>query len=299
MPEPIAAPQPVAPAAPAVDPTVAALQAQVTQLTGAVQNMGQFVEDSSYVLATIYQDPALKTAVQGKFNQNPPAPPAPPAPPPATATPPPPAPANVQPPAPSPGVQSMDIKMREDIIAGIESKYGYDKLAPDQRKILRRSVEEKMNAWGTSVVNAPVNQLPKTLEDAYLLTDIGKAKEEGRVQGVVEAYTNNMAAIPTMQGASPAPETTTLSADQQKWTKRWNLDEGKVTERLKEFQDTGVMTYKEPAAPGTVAPPAPSGSPTYTPPVAPAAPAPVAPVAPPVAPVAPPAVPVPQPQNAQ
>jgi hypothetical protein len=158
-------------------------------------------------------------------------------------------------------VTDVDVKMREDIITRVEQKYGYGNLDPDNRKTLRRNVEKRLNQWNSSVLKAPVNQLTGLLEDAYLLEDMGKAKEEGRVQGLIDAHESQMGALPTMANQSLQPETTTLSPEQQKWATRWGLNQDKVTDKLKEFQDTGMVTYK-PAVPSTPAAPAPSGNPT-------------------------------------
>lgn len=283
MPEPInpnpapsGTPQPPAPVA---QPVQGVTVEQFNGLTEQVKQMAGFVEDAAFILSGIYSDPALRVQVQQKFTGTPPATP------PATlpeGTPPvvPPATPPATPPAPpqDPRINDMDMKSREDIVARVEAKYGYNTLQGDARKTLRRNVEKRLNVWGGSVMDSPVSALTGLLEDAYLLEDMGKAKEEGRIQGLIDARMSDMGALPTMGNQSPQPETTVLSADQQKWTNRWGLNADKVTERLKEFQETGVMTYKAPEA-AAPAIPAPSGTPTPPPPAVPAA--------------------VPQPQNAQ
>ena len=260
---------------------------QFQQLQETVRQMSSFVEDASFIISGIYKDPDLRKAVGEKFGQpgegNPPANPNPAPQPPANPNPAPQPPAN---PNPAPTfvtdarIDDVDVKTREDIIARVEAKYGYNNLQPEQRRALRRNVEKQLNVWNSSVRNAPVTQLTQLLEDAYVLQNLGKAKQEGKLEGLVEARENAMGAFPSMGNASPAPETTQLTPEQSKWTQRWGLNADKVTDRLKEFEETGVATYKPPTPAGQTPPVAPSGNPT--PPAAPA-----------------PAAPAPQPQNAQ
>lgn len=273
-PTPSGTPQPPAPAA---QPAQGVSIEQFNALADSVKQMGGFVEDAAFILSGIYADPGLRSAVQTKFGQNagnppvnppnpqnPQNPPANPQNPPQNPNPQPPANPN---PTPSfdPRVTDVDVKMREDIISRVEQKYGYGNLGDAQRKELRRNVEKQLNGWNSSVLSAPVNQLGKLLEDAYLLQDLGKAKEEGRVQGLIDAHQSNMGALPTMPNAAPSQDTTALNPAQQKWTQRWGLNADKVTDKLKEFQETGMVTY-HPPTPTNPTQPAPSGNPT--PPVA-------------------------------
>jgi hypothetical protein len=267
--------QPNPPATPPANEDVTALKEQVKTLQSKLNDMGTFVEDASLLVAAIYKDPQLRTTVQqhlagiagGQPANQPPAnqPPAnnPPANQPA-ATPP------ENKPVVDPTVQSLDIRNREEIIGKVEAKYGYNKLDADKRKELRKTVEKRLNQWGSSVTTAPVHQLENLLEDAYLLSDMGKAKEEGRLEGLVQARENEMGALPTMGNNQPQPETTTLTPEQKEWAGKFGVAEDKVTSRLKEFQDTGVMTYKPKEEKPANNQPSPSGQPN--PPAQPNAP---------------------------
>jgi hypothetical protein len=287
MPEPTPNPAPSGqpnPPAPPAPNEVQQLRDTVTKLQNQLSEIQPFVEDASYLVSAIYSDPQLKQTVQTRLqqgympNSNPPAnpanPPANPANPPANPANPPanPAnpPANPSNPTPTydPRLNPLDVKAREDIVSQIETKYGYTRLDKDARKTLRANVERTLNKWNTSVITAPVNTLPNLLEDAYLLNDLGKAKEEGRLEGLVDARNTEMGAIPTMGNQKIEPETTTLSADQKVWAQKFGISEDKVTARLKEFQDKGVMTYKPKEEQAPVNNPAPSGQPN---PPAPAA----------------------------
>lgn len=258
------------PPAPAAQPVQGVSIEQFNALQDTVRQMSSFVEDASFIISGIYKDPELRQKVGEKFggggNPNPQPQPQPQ---------PNPAPQPNPQPQPNPGptfvtdarIDDVDIKTREDIIARVEQKYGYTNLPPEQRKTLRRSVEKRLNQWGGSVKSSPVTQLTGLLEDAYVLENLGKAKEEGKLEGLVEARQNAMGAFPTMGNQTPAPQTTQLSTEQQKWTNRWGLDADKVTSRLEEFNATGVMTYKPPTPANNTPPQAtPSGSPTPPPP---------------------------------
>lgn len=268
------APAPGANPTPPAQPTQGVSMEQFQKLQGDLQEMQTFVTDASFIIGEIYKDPTLRTQVQGKLSGNPPQ--NPPQNPsqnpqpkfdPYTGQPlqpqnPPqnPAPQNPQ---GDKRVDSMEMKMREDIVQRVESKYGYTNLAPEQRKALRKAVEKNLNGWGGSVITSPVDQLPKLLEDAYMLADLPKAREEGRVEGLIQARQNDMGALPGMQTQQPAQDTTQLSSEQQELSKKWGLNQDRVSEKLKEFQETGVITYKPPT-PQNAAPqnPAPSGNPT-------------------------------------
>jgi len=252
---------PIPPAAPVQGVT----QEQFDALKNTVAETQSFVQDASYLLGQIYGDPELRSGLQRKIGQsgNPPA--NPPANPPQpkydqfTGQPL----LNPQTPPPAnPQVDNMEMKMREDIVSRVEQKYGYGSLNSEQRKTLRRSVEKRLNQWGGSVLSSPVNQLNGLLEDAYVLEDLPKAKEEGRIEGLVEARQNDMGAFPSMGNQQPSTETAQLSSKQQELTQKWGLNADKVTDRLKEFQETGLMTYKPPTPAGQASPPAPSGTPT-------------------------------------
>lgn len=180
-------------------------------------------------------------------------------------------PANPQPPKQDPTVQSLDVKGRSDIVAQIEKRFGYDRLPEADRKKLRKDVESRLNVWGTSVFTAPVHQLEGLLNDAYVLSDLPKAKEQGRAEGLIDAHINDMAALPTLSNNPTNTETTQLSSEQQELAKKWDLDQSKVANHLKELQEKGVITYKskeqrqadsQNIPSGTPTPPTPPDNPT-------------------------------------
>lgn len=274
--------QPPANVAPTAE-QFAALQKTVSEQSQYIKEIGPFVEDASVLVAAIYSDPKVKETVLnrvGEYRANPngQTPPQNPQPAPQntwkfdpqTGQPiqqqtPPQQPQAPQTPPKDPRVDQMDVKAREDAIAAVEQKLGYHKLKPEDKKVIRASVEKQLNEWGQSVLSTPVNMLPKLLQDAYVLTDLNKAQSEGRTQELIDARNNEMGIMPPMGASNPQVPTNQLNQDQKTWTKRWNLNEDKVAERLKEYQETGVMTYKpkEPAAANPK--PAPSGTPPLPP----------------------------------
>lgn len=248
-------------------PVQGVTQEQFNKLQETVTQQSTFIEDASFIISQIYSDPQLRSSLQAKISGQPSAPQVPQQPQqpkfdPYTGQPL--QPAAQQPPKNpnDPKVDNMEMKMREDIVARVEQKYGYGTLNAEQRKTLRRNVEKRLNGWGGSVLSSPVNQLTTLLEDAYVLEDLPKAKEEGRIEGLVQARQNDLGALPGMGNQQPTQETTQLSSKQQELSNKWGLNENKVTERLKEFQETGVATYKPPVQPGQASTqPAPSGTP--------------------------------------
>jgi len=255
---------------------IAALNSKVEALTNYISEIGPFVNDSATLITAISKNPELKESVMRATNdyRNPPQPTAQPVQSqqyrfdPYTGQPignPQPVQQQQQQPTQEkkdPTIQSMDIKMREDIITQIETKYGYSQLPKEKRSELRQQVEQRLKSWNNSVITAPINQLPKLLEDAYVLTDIGKAKEEGRLDGLIEARNNEFGMLPTMGSVAQKTEDTGLSSEQQTFVKKWNLNEDKVADRLKEFKATGVMTYKPKEEVARTPQQTPSGSPT-------------------------------------
>jgi len=141
-----------------------------------------------------------------------------------------------------PHVMGIDAKLRQDVIRRIESKYGVDRMTADQKKAIRQQVESKMGEWGTSVLKAPVNELENKLEDAYFLTNVGRAKEEGKIEGLIEAHMNDLAAIPNMPSNSTEQGEAELSAEHKTWAQKLDVPLDKVQANLKQIQEKGVIT---------------------------------------------------------
>ena len=210
VPAPQPAPAPVAPpvalpaepAASQPDQVIQQLQQQVATLTDKMNEMVPFVEDASVLISAVYQNPQmkeqLKTMVQNQVNpQQPPVEPPPATPGDKTSPPAPAAPtAPAAPPVPAaptnPIVNSVDLKMRDDIVQQVEGNLGFSNLDAEKKKAIRGGVEKRLNQWGSSVMTAPVHQLTQLLKDAYLLENVQNAKEQGKLEELVDSHANSL-----------------------------------------------------------------------------------------------------------
>lgn len=242
-----------APVAPPVDNS-----AELAALKGEMENMRAFVEDASILINAVYQNPTLKEGVQQQIQGTYTAPTPAPAPTPTpTPTPTP------QAPKIDPMINNLDLKTRDDVVKQIEAGMGYTGMNPDQKRSLRGTVEKRLNEWGTSVLTAPVNQLSSLLKDAYLLSDIGNAKEQGRVEALVSAHGNDLATLPGMgSGSTTSDDASAMTEHHESWSNKLDVSVDKVAENLKEFTETGKISYKAPE-PKNIQPAqqAPSGAP--------------------------------------
>jgi len=162
-----------------------------------------------------------------------------------------------------PRVDDIDMKNRKDIIAAVEKRFGYDKLAEDKQKTMRSAVGKQLRAWGQDIQQVPVSALEDTLKDAYLMVGM-KTVEGGNkpdVAALVAAHDADPGALPAMGGGKSEETTTELSADGQKWAKKLEVPEDKVQQRLKELTETGVARYTPPEKKDDAGKKTPSGNP--------------------------------------
>ena len=162
-----------------------------------------------------------------------------------------------------PHVMGIDAKLRQDVIRRIEGKYGVDRMTSEQKKAIRQQVESKMGEWGTSVLKAPVNELENKLEDAYFLTNVGRAKEEGKIEGLIEAHMNDLAAIPNMPSSAAEQGDAELSTEHKTWASKLDVPLDKVQANLKQLQEKGVITM--PVEAKNAAQKTPAGAPSNAP----------------------------------
>lgn len=282
--QPIQSNQPPQATTPSPQPTeeIAAIKSQVSSLAQQMEQIQPFVDDASILISSIYQNPELRRQVADSVQQfgqraqqtqqpdqqpqQPAQQPQQPAPQPPQSQPtqqtPPQAPQGQAQPVQDPRFDSVDMKMRDDIVKQVEQKYGYHKLPAEERKVLRQGVEKRLNQWNTSIFTAPVDSLQQSLEDAYLLADLPKAKEQGRIEGLVDARTTDMGALPTMGTQQPESTENQLTADHKQWAKKMGVAEDRVAGHLKELNEKGVITYKPKEQPQAAPQTIPSGQPT-------------------------------------
>ena len=252
-------PAPVTP--PAVDPRdqqIADLQKQLKESQTNLEKTNDFVQKASVIIETITADPTLttqvKSAIQAKTTPPAPTPPVQPPTPPAT----PPAPAT---PPQAPTISEESALMRENIIKNVEAAFGYDSATDEQKKEIRAKIAKRFSNIGMDVRTVPLTQLEPMLKDYYTLEEMPKAKEEGRLEGLVEAHTNSYGAFPSMNTKQADKESVQVTPEQKKWAGKLDVPLDKVEANLKELTETGKVSY--PGKPQAAAPgPAPSGTPT-------------------------------------
>lgn len=254
--------QPVAPAAPVVDPKdaqIAALQKQLDETKNGWEADRTVLQRANYILETVTQDPNLtglvKTAVEKRAN------PAPTPEAPATPTVPPQTPMNPQTPA-QPPISEESLLMRENIVKNVENAYGISNLPEDQKKEMRKKIAQRLATYGMDVTKVPLNQLETVLKDQYLLENIPKATEDGRMQGLIEAHSNQYGALPNMSNTPTNQEAPQVTQDQKKWADKLGVSLDKVESNLKELEETGKVVYK-PREEQPQNQPQPSGTPQY------------------------------------
>lgn len=222
------------------------LQDTIKTMQGNMEQMSDYINKSSVIISTIAENKDLMNGVKKAISGEPVTPPQPHEPPKEPVKEPPKEPATPPQPPKDPKVDNMDLRMREDIIREVENKYGYDQLPAEKRKELRQKVEARLNRYGLSVVNAPVNALTTYLDDAYLLESIPQAKEDGKLEGLIEARSQEYGALPSMGGGQPKAEENELKEDHRKWAEKLDVPLDKVQKNLKELAENGVISYKPP-----------------------------------------------------
>lgn len=116
---------------------------------------------------------------------------------------------------------------REEIVNAFERDYGIAGLPEETRKESRRNLEGFLNTFGWSVKTAPLTQLRDSMEKAYVATHAEKLREEGKLEGFVQARTNEsgvMGSFPSgvMQTEGQEAE---LTPKQKEWANKLGVDE--------------------------------------------------------------------------
>lgn len=131
-------------------------------------------------------------------------------------------------------IEEVKSSQREEIIAAFEKDYGISNLADDDRRESRRKIEGYLNDFGWSISGRTGNQPPLTtlrnqLEKAYVGTHAEKLREEGKLEGFVQARANSMGAMGSFpSGTLPESQEKDLNAKQKEWAKKLGVDETKA-----------------------------------------------------------------------
>lgn len=127
---------------------------------------------------------------------------------------------------------------KEEIIAAFEKEYGISSLPEEQRRDTRIKIESYLNDFGWSisgrnnVPTPPLTNLRNHLEKAYMGTHAEKLKEEGKLEGFVQARANDqgiMGSFPSGVINNEGGEKN-LSEGQKKWAEKLGVNEDKAKE---------------------------------------------------------------------
>lgn len=131
-------------------------------------------------------------------------------------------------------IEEVKSSQREEIIAAFEKDYGISNLPDEDKRESRRKIEGYLNEFGWSISGRSGNQPPLTtlrnqLEKAYVGTHAEKLREEGKLEGFVQARTNSMGAMGSFpSGTLPETQEKDLSPKQKEWAKKLGVDENKA-----------------------------------------------------------------------
>ena|SRR3990167_10106534 len=199
------------------------LQSTISEQGKTIEEMQEFVSGASVVINTIASDPNLKQGFQTAFGKqygvqgqqpqqdNPPQ-------------------QGYQPSQPenqdvTRKVDDVVSSQRENIIREFESNYGIDNT--DSGKATRQKVAEHLSGWGWTVKDLPLTSLRDSLEKAYIgSVGVEKLREEGKLEGIVQARTNAQGVMGSFGGGSPnsGGQTNELTDKQQEWIKKLRVD---------------------------------------------------------------------------
>ncbi len=147
-----------------------------------------------------------------------------------------------------PRIDSIDMNERKKVIDAVEKKFGYTKVSDDKRKEIRKAVGAQFREWGMDIATVPVDKFEANLANAYFLVGVNSLPEDDKkdtaVADLLAARDADAGALPSMSSQAENKDTTKISAEQQKWSKKLEVPEDKVSAMMKELTDNGVATYK-------------------------------------------------------
>lgn len=120
---------------------------------------------------------------------------------------------------------------KEEIVSAFERDYGIVSLPEDQRRETRSKLESYLNDFGWSISGKggqtpPLTSLRSHLEKAYVGTHAEKLREEGKLEGFVQARTNDSGVMGSFPAGSTeqAGQDAKLTARQEEWAKKLGVD---------------------------------------------------------------------------
>ena len=126
-------------------------------------------------------------------------------------------------------VSDVATSQQAKIVQDFESRHGIDKMKDDDRKQTRVKIAEVLSDFGLKINTIPLAQLDKNLERAYTAAHAEKLKEEGKLEGFVQARGNDLATMTSVSGgASESGDEKGLTEKQKEWAKKLNVDPEKA-----------------------------------------------------------------------
>jgi hypothetical protein len=125
------------------------------------------------------------------------------------------------------GLEEVKSSQREQIVTAFEKDYGIAGLPEEDRNAARRKVEGFLNDFGWGVKTMPLTQLRSSMEKAYLATHAEKLREEGKLEGFVQAKTNEAGIMGSFPAgtAEKVGQETELTPKQKEWNKKLGVDD--------------------------------------------------------------------------
>lgn len=146
-------------------------------------------------------------------------------------------------------INEVKASQKEEIVAAFEREYGISSLPEDQKRETRMKLEGYLNDFGWSISGKtgavpPLTSLRGHLEKAYVGTHAEKLREEGKLEGFVQARANDMGTM----GSFPSGVINAdggekdLTPAQKKWAEKLGVDpeKAKTTYLSKENEEKRV-----------------------------------------------------------
>lgn len=146
-------------------------------------------------------------------------------------------------------ISEVKASQKEEIVSAFEREYGISSLPDDKKRETRQKLESYLNDFGWSISGQggstpPLTALRSHLEKAYVGTHAEKLREEGKLEGFVQARTNDMGAM----GSFPSGTINTeggerdLTPAQKKWAEKFgvNIEKAKKTYLEKDSEESRV-----------------------------------------------------------
>lgn len=131
---------------------------------------------------------------------------------------------------------------RDRVVRGFDEKYGLSQLPQEDYNKIAGEMGATLRSWGIDLRKPStemVKRLPKALDDAFALTQVKKAREEGKAEGLLQAVQDQRGRIPSIpsRGIDTTGDITesTLSDEEKKVAANMGLTPKEYAESKKEI----------------------------------------------------------------